>query len=145
MKNLLILLTLSFALTLSACSAKSDDIVETSYKSLQTSATLGYAVLASAADLHDQGLLTDEAYTKVHDAAKSFYETYMAAVDVLYVYADTKSDTGKEKLLSYIDLLKASVNVLLTVAEGVGLDLSALGVSTEGYEVEEVPAVENAA
>ena len=147
MKNCLLLLTLSFALTFAGCSAKSDDIVETSYKSLVTAATVYDAAMNSAVDLYKQGLITEEQYNKVRDAALTYYDAYRAAVDVLYTYAENKDEAGKAKLLSYVDVLKASLNVLLTVVEGLGIDLSTLGVPVDEYAapVDEVPAVDNAA
>lgn len=123
MKNLLILLTLSFALTLSAC-ANTDDVVANSYKSLQTSATTARTLLEVASDLHDSGTLTDEQYAQIADAGRVFYDSYMKAVDALLIYAENKNAEGKEKLLSYIDLLKANVDLLLTIASGLGVTTS---------------------
>ena len=127
-----LLMALLCALTLTACSATTEDVVDTSYKSMQTTATLAAAVLSAANDLHDQSLLSDEAFTKVLQAGQTFYDAYFAAVDILYAYDANKDETGKEKLLAQLELLKSSVAVLLTVADGLGVDLS--GVDTSAVD-----------
>ena len=147
-KNLLITMALCVALV--GCSSKSDDIVEASYKTLTTAAVVYDAAMSSAADLYKQGHLTEAQYNKVRDAALTYYEAYFAAVDALVAYRNTSSEEGKEQILGYVDVLKSSLNVLLTVAEGIGVDLSSLGVSVDEYVTEEAatteePATEEAA
>lgn len=119
-----LILTMVLATSLVACSATTEDVVATSYKSMQTTATLAAAVLSAATDLYEQGLLQEDAYTQVLTAAQTFYDTYTASVDILYSYAENQDTTGKEKILAQLDLLKSSVAVLLTLAGGVGVDLS---------------------
>lgn len=122
MKQLMLILVLATSLV--ACSATSDELVSTSYKSMQTTATLAAAVLSAANDLHDQGLVTDESYIKVLQAAQTFDDAYKATVDILYAYDANKDETGKAKLLAQLDLLKSSVAVLFTIAENLGVNLS---------------------
>lgn len=134
MKQLMLILTL--AISLVACSStSSDDVVATSYKSMQTTATLAAAVLSAANDLHDQGVVSDASFIKVYEASRTFYDAYQASIDILYTYAENKDDTGKEKLVAYLDLLKQSVLMLVTVAEGLGVDLT--GIDTSAVDTAE--------
>ena len=143
MKRLFLILTLATSLV--ACSSTStEDVVATSYKSMQTTATLAAAVLSAANDLHDDGLISDAAFLKVYQASQTFYDSYQAAVDILYAYDENKDETGREKLVSYLNLLKQSVLMLVTVAEGLGVDLT--GIDTSAVETtEETEAVDEAA
>lgn len=139
-KNLLITMALCVALV--GCSSKSDDIVEASYKTLTTAAVVYDAAMNSAADLYKDGHLTEAQYNKVRDAALTYYEAYFAAVDAIVAYKNASSEEGKEQILGYVDVLKSSLNVLLTVAEGIGVDLSSLGVSVDEYVTEEATTEE---
>ena len=145
MKQLLLILTLATSLV--ACSSTStEDVVATSYKSMQTTATLAAAVLSAANDLHDEGLISDASFLKVYQASQTFYDSYQAAVDILYAYDENKDETGREKLVSYLNLLKQSVLMLVTVAEGLGVDLTGIDTSAvETTEETEAETVDEAA
>lgn len=140
-----LLITLALCVALVGCSSKSDDIVETGYKSLTTAAVVYDAAMSSAADLYKQGHLTETQYNKVRDAALTYYQAYFAATDALMAYKEASSEEGKEQILAYVDVLKSSLNILLVVVEGIGVDLSSLGVSVDEYVTEDAATEESAA
>lgn len=129
MKRLLIVCGLM--LVLAGCSATSKDVALTSYKALDISATVYDTAMLSLSDLHKQGVLTDEQWVSVKDAARVFTATYREAVDALVSYMNASDAAGKERLLSYVDVAKHNLSMLLTLLEGFGIDLTSLGLTSD--------------
>lgn len=129
------------ACSLAGCSTSSDEVTVASYKVLQTSATVYDTLMKASVNLHDDGVITDDQYAKIKESATAYYDTYNAAVDALLVYIETSDKEGKERLLSYIDLARANLNILLTLAQDCGIDLSSIGI-TYATSVDEVSAIE---
>lgn len=116
-----LMLCISLGACSGGCAAKSDDFVETSYKTLETGAVLYDTTMLACADLHRRGTITDEQYVKIKDAAEVYFDTYRIAVDALYVYMQVKDESAKAQLASALQLVSTHLDTLFDLAESVGV------------------------
>jgi GTP cyclohydrolase III len=73
------------------------------YKTLSTTATVYDTSMKAAADLHRQGLVSDQEKAEIIEFGNKYRQAHQAAVTALSAYERTKQATDQEKVLVALD------------------------------------------
>lgn len=117
-----IVAVLVLSLVLVGCSALT--FKRDTYRSLVISANVYEAGMASLADLHAKGLVTDEQVAKVMPIAEGYWAAYHAAVEALEGYAevDMVPEEGKAKIQKALEELAKFCGDLIAILNPILLE-----------------------
>lgn len=93
------LVVLAFAL-IQGCNG---DFTTSAYKTLSTTATVYDTSMKAAADLHRQGLVSDQEKAEVIEFGNKYRQAHQAAVTTLAAYERTSQATDQEKVQVALD------------------------------------------
>lgn len=119
------IISLSLIFALAGCANK-DELVEVSYKTLETSAIAYDMVMSSAVDLHDRGVITDDVMDDIKQDALIYFDAYHTAVDALlaYMHASSPTDEDRYKLQTVVVDLGNDLKRLLDRASSAGIEVT---------------------
>lgn len=108
-KSVVLILILAFCITSCATVGQLPEITDsnerfiaTSYKVLRSAGIVYDNLMKSSNDLYTRGLISEREKLDIIKFGMDFYEIYRRASDLLLVFAETKDDPTKEKILSLL-------------------------------------------
>lgn len=108
-KSVVLILILAFCITSCATIGQLPEITDsnerfiaTSYKVLRSAGIVYDNLMKSSNDLYTRGLISEREKLDIIKFGMDFYEIYRRASDLLLVFAETKDDPTKEKILSLL-------------------------------------------
>lgn len=124
MSRVLLLLFMIFStVPLAAC--EKDETALNCYKVLETSAVSYDLIMRAGVELHNEGMVTDEQYGKLKDAAILYFDAYQVAVNALATYVEVTSGDKptEEELKTIVDKISEHINYLILVGAQLGIDV----------------------
>ena len=137
----LVMLFILICTTGMAAGCTKDEVALNAYKVLESSKITYYAVMQSASSMHKKGLLEDDSYEELKDAALIYVDAHLVAVSALATYAElSEADSGLNKddkralLEQKIDIVTQGFNDFIKKAIQLGIDAKELKDKSAAYE-----------